>query len=275
MAVSLGWSGLTFSHAWRSAASGRRSAGYRTVWTFSTLSTFVLGPQRKSFRATGRTSQMSASPLPQKRESLSTHDLGTCQRPASGRSSRIRLVTASARLFTPDTTSSAAVSCCAGPQPTKPIPITWSSSAASTRWSKSTHAVVMGRCCSFITPAWLSTKRRSSGLVSVAYSHSSTARAASCTMVASSSVVEAPSKLHPTGCHPPVWQALPRATGTDLTPKGITTSLETPEPATMNEWTRWVSRYSPNTRMVWRSQLSFLVMKSIWYALDDRSHCKP
>ena len=68
-----------------------------------------------------------------------------------------------------------------------------------------------------------------------------------------------------------VWgEAQAWSTGTEvhLTRKGIATALETPEPSTMNEWTRWVNRYSPNARTVWRSQLPSLVIKSIWYALS-------
>ena len=71
-----------------------------------------------------------------------------------------------------------------------------------------------------------------------------------------------------------VWgEAQAWSTGTEvhLTRKGIATALETPEPATMNEWTRWVNRYSPNARTVWRSQLPSLVIKSIWYALSTSS----
>ena len=33
------------------------------------------------------------------------------------------------------------------------------------------------------------------------------------------------------------------------------------------EWSRWVSRESPNARIVWHSQLPSIVLKSIWHVL--------
>ena len=56
--------------------------------------------------------------------------------------------------------------------------------------------------------------------------------------------------------------------GFSLTCKGIVRDLSLYDPAALGEWTRWVHRFSPNARTVWRSQFPSIVLKSIWYALS-------
>ena len=60
----------------------------------------------------------------------------------------------------------------------------------------------------------------------------------------------------------------PRAAGFSLTRQGIVQDLSLYDPTSPVEWTRWVSRFSPNARTTWRSPFPSMVLKSIWYALS-------
>ena len=122
--------------------------------------------------------------------------------PARSPQSRGLLPIVSALQFTKDTILSADVSCCAGLRPMEPEPAMWSSSAASTGQRRSTHAVAMERCCKRITAPLLSTNLRTSSLASPLLTLSNNTCAAPCAMVASKSVLDAPSSHnHATASH--------------------------------------------------------------------------